>query len=417
VTLNGHALRDDTGEFLGLGVSYFPALRRTKFDRERFRGDLKFLAGHGFNYVRTFSMVGWYPAWAGREIAPVTFTNKRGETIEAWKDYRQQLAAMIDIAYGEFGLRTQLTIFADGQLIPDKSARIAHLDTVLATIKGREHKVILLEVANEAWQNGFPGEPGIADLREFAKYLADRTDVLIAISATPEMTNESLQQMYAGSAADVATEHFERDVRTREGGWLPVRDVFRVNLLEGLPPVSHNEPIGPGSSVAEQRDPTKIIAAAAYAWMSGLPMYCYHPSAGIFGDGRFEEMPGVGDFPTLLKTLPGDIASWRRTEGEADFSPFVTFTGGQPNKPWTQVPGAKSGALRHLSCVKGEAFYTLPIAILPGGMQLEARRGMKFDVIHPLTGGVAQIKALAAGQRVTLEQGPQVWLIRGQFTD
>jgi hypothetical protein len=37
--------------------------------------------------------------------------------------------------------------------------------------------VILLEVANEAWQNGFPGAQGIADLREFGKYLADRTSI------------------------------------------------------------------------------------------------------------------------------------------------------------------------------------------------------------------------------------------------
>ena len=419
ISLNGHALRDDSGEFLGLGVSYFPALRRAKFERERFRSDLKFLSAQGFNYIRTFSMVGWYPAWRGREIAPITFTNKEGAVIGGWDDYWRQLADMIDIGYDEFGVRTQVTIFADGQLMPDKGDRLAHLDKVLAAIKGREHKVILLEVANEAWQNGFPGEQGVADLREFGKYLADRTDVLVALSATEQMTNDALARMYVGSSADIATEHFERDIRRGlERDWFPVRDVFRVNLITGLPPVSHNEPIGPGSSVTEQHEPIKIVAAAAYAWMSGLPMYCYHPRAGIFGDGRFEDMPAVGDFQAIVKTLPGAIANWRRTEGDAEFSPFVTFADDQPNKPWTDVGGATRGALRHLSCVEGNAFFTLPIAILPGGVELEARRAMTFDVIHPLTGEIAQqAKTLAAGHRITLAQGPQVWLIRGRFTD
>ena len=417
VALNDHALRDDGGEFLGLGASYFPALHRTKHDRARFRADLKVLADRGFNYVRTFSMVGWYPAWKGKEIAPVAFTSKDGTSVPAWDDFWRQIADMIDIAFDDFGVRTQLTIFADAQLMADKADRIAHLDKVLATIKGREEKVILLEVANEAWQNGFPGEEGVADLREFGKHLADRTGVLVALSATEQVDNAALERMYIGSNADIATEHFERDIRGVERDWFCVRDVFRVNSIDGLPPVSHNEPIGPGSSVAEQREPVKIVAAAAYAWMSGLPMYCYHPSAGIFGDGRFEEMPAVGDFRAVLKILPGDIANWRRTEGDADFAPFVTFTDGKPNRPWTEAAGAKSGALRHLSCVKGDAFITLPIAILPGGVQLEARRGLKFDVLHPLTGGIAQTETLAAGERFTLERGPEVWLIRGRFID
>ena len=58
--------------------------------------------------------------------------------------------------------------------MPTKAMRQAHLDGILANIAGRERKILHLEVANEAWQNGFPGSTGIADLREFAQYLADR---------------------------------------------------------------------------------------------------------------------------------------------------------------------------------------------------------------------------------------------------
>jgi len=92
--------------------------------------------------------------------------------------------------------------------------------TLLGNLAGLEEQVILLEVANEAWQNGFPGSQGVADVREFGQYLADRTSIPVALSATAGGTNASLEEMYRGSAADIATEHFSRDARA-EGGWLP----------------------------------------------------------------------------------------------------------------------------------------------------------------------------------------------------
>jgi hypothetical protein len=207
--------------------------------------------------------------------------------------------------------------------------------------------------------------------------------------------------MYVGSAADIATEHFSRDLRTREGGWFPVRDVFRVNAIDGLPPASHNEPIGPGSSVAAQDDPVKLVSAAAYAWMSGLPMYVYHSRAGIFGDGRLEDMPGAGDYQRLLEILPGDIANWRRAEGDAEFAPFTTGP----------------GAVRHLSCVKDGEFYTLPIGIAAGGLELAARRDLKFDAIHPVTGKVELTRVMRAGEKVVLPQGPHAYIVRGRFVE
>jgi hypothetical protein len=337
--------------------------------------------------------------------------------VRSWDDYWQQLADMIDIAYDEFGLRTQLTIFADAQLMPTKSDRLAHLRRVLDALKGREHKVILLEVANEAWQNGFPGAAGEAQLREFGRYLADRTDTLVALSATQGQDNESLARLYVRSAADIATEHFSRDLRTPEGGWLPVRDAYRVNSIDRLPPASSNEPIGPGASVASQEEPIKLVSAAAYAWMSGLPLYVYHSRAGVFGDARFEDMPGVDAYRDLRAIIPADVANWRRTEGKDEFAPFVTFAGGQRDKWRTEVPDAATGVVRHLSCVNGHEFCTLPIGIARGGVELEARRHMTLRVFDPLTGKLVREATLKAAERITLPQGPQAYVIRGRFLD
>lgn len=417
VALSGRALSDDGEEFLGLGASYFQALRHAKYDRERYREDLDFLARRGFNYIRTLTMVGGNSAWAGKEIAPITFTNDQGQSIQAWPDYWDQLGDMIDIAYDEYGLRTQLTLFADAQNgMPNEADRIAHMNGVLDAIEGREHKVMLLEVANEYWQNGFPGSVGIAKVREFGAHLAAGTDVLVALSST-NGTNEDLQGIYQGSAADVATDHFSRDRGTVEGGWLPVRDPYRINSAVGLPPVISNEPIGPGSSVNSENDPIKLVSAAAYAWMSGLPAYVFHSNAGVLGNTRFEDMAGVDNFQHLQTILPGDIANWQRTEGKDSFSPFITYANGQANKWWTEVGSPSSGAIRNLSNVKGNEFYTLPIGILAGGVELEPRQNMTIQVFNPLSGEVVYEMTPSAGARFTLGQGPQAYIIRGSYDD
>jgi hypothetical protein len=91
VRVQDHALVDDSGPFLGLGVSYFTALWRCHHDRARLESDLRFLSGQGFNYYRMLSMVGWHHAWDGLEIALVAFTNRAGKGVVAWPDYWKQL--------------------------------------------------------------------------------------------------------------------------------------------------------------------------------------------------------------------------------------------------------------------------------------------------------------------------------------
>jgi hypothetical protein len=93
-----HSLVDDRGPFLGLGASYFTALWRCKNDRRRLERDFRSLSRQGFNHYRMLSMVGWYPAWEGREIAPVSFTNRSGKRLTAWPDYWRQLRELVDLA-------------------------------------------------------------------------------------------------------------------------------------------------------------------------------------------------------------------------------------------------------------------------------------------------------------------------------
>jgi hypothetical protein len=419
VRLVDHALADDQGPFLGLGASYFTALWRCKYDRPRLESDLAFLSKQGFNYIRMLSMVGHHPSWAGREIAPVTFRRRDGSTVAAWQDYWEQLRTLVDLAFDRFGLRTQITVFADAQLMPDKRDRIVHMQTLLNTVvAGREHKVVMLEVANEAWQNGFPEEQGVADLREFATFLDDRTDVLVAITSNHDGPGSDVraafQTVYQGASADVATWHFTRDRRT-DDGWKPVYDCWELGNLPGYPPLSSNEPIGPGSSVNAERDPARLVMAAAFAYTAKLPMYVFHSEAGVAGKGRFEDMPGVDQYGPMMRLLPSDLPNWTRFDGQDAAAPFTTFAAGLPNRYAPDVETANDGCVRHVGSRQRTTFVCVPIGIRPDGLQLAARHDMRMDVYHPLTAERLSSAVLRTDETITLPPGPGALLIRGEL--
>src|SRR5204862_2262859 len=122
VRVNGKSLRDNRGPFLGVGASYFQALRRAKYDRARLQSDLALLSSKGFNYVRILSMVNW----DGLEIAPVSFNNSAGQFVAAWADYWQEFRDLLDLVASN-GLRAAVTIFVDAQYImTNKSPRQIH---------------------------------------------------------------------------------------------------------------------------------------------------------------------------------------------------------------------------------------------------------------------------------------------------
>jgi hypothetical protein len=414
VRVDGRCLADDDGHFLGLGASYFTALWRCKCDRPRLEADLRFLSQQGFNYYRMLSMVGYYPAWDGLEIAPATFTGREGKRVEAWPDYWQQLRELIDLAYDQYGMRTQITVFADAQLMPEKERRIEHMRKLLELTRGREQKIIMLEVANEAWQNGFPGNEGVSDLREFAEYLNRRTEIPIAITSNHDTEGKAFDKVYAGAKADLATWHFSRDRRS-DNGWMPVYDCWEYADRRGCPPVCSNEPIGPGSSVDAEDDPIRLVMAAAFAYSAKLPAYVFHSEAGVFGKTRFEDTPAIGRYRHLLRLLPKDLPNWERNDGKEARAPFTVFADGQPNRYWPEVESARDGCVRNTGSRKNDRFVCVPIGIRSDGLQLEAREALEFTAYDPLTGKALKTATMRAGERLTLPSGPGALLIIGRI--
>jgi hypothetical protein len=248
--------------------------------------------------------------------------------------------------------------------------------------------------------------------------------VLVAITSNDDTSNQGISSLYRDSAADLATVHFSRDTRTPEGGWLPVRDSYRAGRLAGVPPVTSNEPIGPGASVASESDPIKLCSAAAFAWLANLPGYVFHCRAGITGYDeccppaskrlRFEDAAGIDAFRHLRQLLPGDLASWVRNDGLQPTAPFTVLCQAKPNRYWPEVSNPTNGCVRNIGSTKAGEFVCLPMGILAGGVTLEARRDVRLEVYNPLTGTVVSNLTLSAGTALMLPQGPGAYIIKGK---
>jgi hypothetical protein len=229
-------------------------------------------------------------------------------------------------------------------------------------------------------------------------------------------STKGFEQVYADSAADIATWHFTRDRRT-DDGWRPVYDCWDLAVRPGLPPVSSNEPIGPGSSVNAEKEPIRLVMAAAFAYTAKLPMYVFHSEAGVFGKTRFEDMPGIDRFKHLLRLLPPDLPNWDRNDGKEQDAPFTAFAASQPNRYWPEVESASDGCVRNVGSRKGDRFVCVPIGIRSGGLQLEARHSMQFTVYNPLTGKSLKNATIRKGGRLTLPAGPGGLIIVGRITE
>lgn len=407
--LAGRALTDDGGPFLGLGATMMWAAWAYKYDRPKLEANLQFLAEHDFDFIRALGAVGdpnGPDYWDGREIDP------------NWEDYPAVIAGLTDLAHDTYGLRVEWTLIGDGQItVPSFESRQALVQTFLAMAVGREHKILHYEIANEAWQNGFAGEQGIADLRALTQAMRAQSPNLVAASAPSGPECADVQAIYAGEVADLATIHFDRDISKVEGSWRPVRQPWEHQFCAGVPVGSNNEPIGPGSSVAEEQDPVRLVAAAITTYIAGLPIYVFHSHAGVRGDDDLWNMAGADKFVHLRGLLPPDLADWDAKNAHWADAPFTVFAGegGQlvPDTMWVDLNAPESGVVRAYGAVRDPEFVVLPIGIL-GSVTVAPRRAMTFDVIDPMTGLVLASHDLAAGQQVELA-GADALLLRGSY--
>ena len=370
-----------------LGASLFKAAWAYKYDRAWLESELEFLALHGFDAIRVLGVVGdptKSDYWDGREID------------WRWPDYGQTIAGVTDLAYDQFGLRVQWTIFADAQeTIPREEDRARLVERFIAMSRGREEKILAFEVANEFFKNGFEGATGLRQLGRFAKRLNEATPVPVAISAH----RRELCGLYAQGVADFASMHFDHELpyaawAAVDRPWPEARRRPPFAPCPSLPAIaSNNEPRGPGSSVVSRSDPVQLVLSAVNTWLAGLPVYIFHSGPGVRDDPRhetrlrpkhFDELPGAEKlFAGLAEArayVPEDLPGWRSI-GAADAEyPF-------------DVIGRRAVALG----AARDGRFIVAISDLHVESRFTARRRMDVVVLDPLTGEPAQEKSLEKG--------------------
>ncbi|HXW03727.1 MAG TPA: hypothetical protein VD833_00730 [Vicinamibacterales bacterium] len=414
----GEAFADDRGPFLALGATLFWGPWGYKFDRARLDRHLQFLSERGVDYVRVLGQVGRPDSdsddsWSDRPIDPRWRDACTGSSSAppSCGTYDEVIAGFTDLAFDRYGLRVEWTIFGGTGFTPTPESRLALVDRLLAMSKGREHKIMHFEVANEFYHNGFEGPEGLAELRRLGRHLQERTMVPVALSAPRGSNCSVMQQLYAGGIGELVTEHFDRS--GEDGGWAAVQSAWELQFCEGLPPLrSSNEPIGPFSSVRAEADPVRLAMSAAVAYVSGIGAYVLHTGPGIRGGGQVDLERGrpadiwaVPDIDRILsalgvvtRTLPPDVPTWsRRRVGRAD--PVVLLAG-------------SSGPVKGYIALQDRRFVMTPLA-LEGPLTIEARVAADVSVVHPESGAVLYRGSLEAGERTTVAGSP-AYLVLGE---
>ena len=419
VRAKGAAFVDDRGPWLPLGATLFWAPWGYKFDRVRLERELSVLSRGGVDYIRVLGQVGDTDSddsWADRPIDPRWSDACHPRPQRGCGSYEEVIAGLTDLVFDKYGMRVEWTVFGATSFTPTPASRRTLIDRLLKMSQGREHKIMHFEVANEFFQNGFGGEDGLEELRDLARYMQERTPLLVGLSA-PSRSDDcsTLARLYDDDVGEVVTVHFARATDGPGGMWNPVQAPWRLQTCKGLPPLrSSNEPIGPFSSVQADGDPLRIAMAAAVTYISGVGSYVLHTGAGVRGGGRADRERGrpanVSDVPrietifrglgTVRERLPAEVSNWARFEA-TEANEFVTI----------EPPGVEAAYGAH----REGRFVVAPIGA-KGKLTLRARRLVEVEVVDPLSGDRLWSGLLPAGRTASVG-GLPAYLVVGKIAE
>lgn len=397
VRIQGRAVADAAGPFNALGATLFWGAWAYKSDRPRLERNLESLSAAGIDYVRVLGSVGG-ASWQDRQADP------------RWPDYDAIIAGLTDLAYDKYGVRVQWTLFGGAPFTPSGAVRQTLVDRFAMMARGREHKIFAFEIANEAYQNGFAGPEGLAELRALGKRLSDNTTVLVALSSP---RSGAACATYAGAGVDVMTLHYERGFSS-EG---PLRPLVRPwsfpasydRACRGqLPPVVfNNEPIGPQSSVRQDDSPGRIAAAYVMTFLAGNASYVLHAGPGIRGGGaadvnsplrrhaHFDELPS---FPPIARALsaakgylPPGLPNWSRVSPKSTTAPL-------------------QGYEQLYTAVSGRRFVALALG-MKQPVTLRARLSASIQIRELTTGKILKSLKVAAGDPIELSSYEELVII------
>jgi hypothetical protein len=375
VGLAGRSFRDEAGTFYPLGATLFWAARGWRFERDRVQQNIAFLAKHGYDYFRMLGEVGW----------------KNNDIDPRWPDYRQIMGELIDWTYDVQGLRVEVTLMGGGTGVDPMQIAEAWIEIA----HGREHKILSFEAANESFQNG----PDTDTIHRVGGRLRQVLPNLVAPSSPAGFSPDQVT-LLMGTVCNLATAHLDRTFG--DEGWRAVRQAWDFKDVSCA--VSHNEPIGPASSVRPCDDPLILTLLRATGILCGGGAFVLHNGAGVSGlpdPGRGRtpnlwEMPGIDGIMDAVRgidaILPAGMENWTRTnDGWA--APKIPLR--------AAVWDASTGPVKHYAALNGDEFVQMPHGI-KDRLVLEASRDCTLKAYDPLTLKTAYDGSVKSGERVTL---------------
>lgn len=394
----GRRFVDDGGAFLPLGGTLFWAMRGWKFERDRVKRNMEYLARY-CDYQRILAQVGW----VGNEID------------EDWPDHVQILGEVIDYAYDVLGMRTQVTGIGGGNYNGDKV-----INNMIMAIRGRESKVIYNEVVNE-WYGNFDGTE--AQMKALGKKLKTALPNLVALSAPQEELSTTRTNPWVGDGwATMGTGHKDRTDSKADWKWRHVRQTWESRNPSY--PLSHGEPGGPLSSVASFMEPIHLVMSRAVGILCGFEAYCLHNAAGVQGrvdpqrnrPANVWETPGIDRIMAVVRSLD-QILPPTPSRGEA------TRKGLGPHPLTADLnwpDGHDHGVVRDYARVNGPTFWQC-LQGIKNYVNVTANRAYRLTLIDPVTHETREM-SVGAGQTVRIDRGSVdtrgygAWIIRGTNT-
>ncbi len=401
--LNGSVLQDNNGWRFHIGTSFFAALWAYKYDNERLRTNLKWLADKKiFSYIRVLGCVGPY-GWSDRTVDP------------AWENYYADVSGLTDLV-SSYGMRTQWTVIGDEHLVDNEQKRLDLINGFGNVLTNQREQLELLEVINEYYIKGLSKN----EIRTLGKILKNHLNVPTALSAYDIQINDDL---YTNSSADILTIHLDRNTSGTGGTWRPVRQPWEVQFIEHKPRAwFSNEPCGPQSSIYSETDPLRIAMSAAVVQLCGGAAYTLHTGAGIRFGGKedlavgraanFWEVPNIdaicNALRNVLELMPSDIANWSRHNSNGNYPDYPFDTNAL--QPYL----LREDFLRAFCAIRGDEFVFLPIRV-QRDVPFTARKKMFLEVFEVLGKSKISEHTLDAGRTFTILNTHEAYVVRGKL--
>jgi hypothetical protein len=271
---------------------------------------------------------------------------------------------------------------------------------------GRQHMILDFETVNEAYSKPVSYD----QMKAMGRYLRQNTPNLVAITDSADLGNltaapnwpQDYISLMTGDFANMGTAHMDRTFG--DDGWRAVRQPWD---FKDLPfPVSHNEPIGPRSSVAEEVDPVRLAMLRANGIINGVTAFVLHNGAGVAG-----MVDPAHNRPANLWEVPGIDDIMNAVRGIDRFIPPGAGDGGHWNNNWAGNPwvadafwsdGADHGVVRSYTASTPDGWISAELGI-KDHVVFTASRHSLVEIFDIITGKASEVE-LQAGQ--TFSMGP-----------